>query len=1097
MKKTGFSPLYLSISLVLMFAGCFGGCLWAQAVAVAELHGTVTDMSGAVIPNATVKVINADTGAIRIAMSNSDGQFNLPSLPVGPYSLKVQAVGFKNFEQTGIILQVGASAAVQAAMAVGSSSEVVEVNSNALMVETQNVAISTVIDNREINDLPLDGRLATQLVLVAGASVNVSGGDLTGSKQFFSSQAIAVAGSQGNSLNYMLDGSYHNDPFSNVNLPFPFPDALQEFSVSTSALPAQYGVQPGGAVNAVTKSGTNHFHGTVFEYWRNNVFNAIGYFSQKDTLHRNQYGGTIGGPIRRDRIFFFAGYQGTHNVQQSVSTKARVLTPAMINGDWSAYESADCVSTGKMRQLHDPDTKKNYPNNQIPVGKFNPSSVKLLQYLPPAVDKCGNVYYGILNNSNDNQEVGRVDWTMSPRQSVFARYFIDDYQLPATYDQHNILVTAQSGNYERAQAFILGHTFVVSSRTLNSIHAGFTRRRDDRKPSDSGINGPAIGSNIYSSEKNSLRMSISGNFNTSCSACARGKFNDNTFMGSDDVTLTRGRHQIDFGGSVMRIQLNQENNYLLDGNYLFAGNYTGDNMADFILGRLSQFNQSAQQATANRQTLPGLYAQDTFRVSKRLTVIGGLRWEPHLFPTDYFGRGSSFDRTAFDAGVHSSVFVNAPAGSFYYGDKGIRKNFVENEWMGFSPRIGLVISPQGGQDVFRLGYALLYDNIEQYYDERVQSNPPFTNEVDNTNPGTFDNPWAKYPGGNPFPASKPSQNVPFPLSSLYAVLPNQLKPTYISQWNANFEHQFSGNWLFSLSYLGNKTTHIWAGREANPAIYIPGQCGSSTCSTTSNTQNRRVLSLANSVQGAYYASMPTPNDEANASYNGLLTSLQHRYSHNFSVRLNYTWSHCISDSDFNIELTGPTYMNPSSLEQDRGDCNHDVRHVFNGTVIATSKFSGSRPWQFLLSNWKIAPLVRIMSGSSINVQSGIDNSLTGIGLDRPNLVEVDSVYERGYHSDPNHTYLNGLAFSQNAAGTFGNLRRNAFKGPGYFDLDASASRIFDLRESLNIEFRADAFNATNHVNFNNPATGLNSGTFGEITSAKANRVLQFSAKIRY
>lgn len=190
-------------------------------------------------------------------------------------------------------------------------------------------------------------------------------------------------------------------------------------------------------------------------------------------------------------------------------------------------------------------------------------------------------------------------------------------------------------------------------------------------------------------------------------------------------------------------------------------------------------------------------------------------------------------------------------------------------------------------------------------------------------------------------------------------------------------------------------------------------------------------------------------------------------------------------------------MNPDNLTQDRGDCNHDTRHVFNGTVIATSRFNGSRLWRFLLSDWKIAPLVRIMSGSSLNVQSGVDNSLTGVGLDRPNLIDTNSVYKHGYHSDPNHTYLNGLAFSQNALGTFGNLRRNAFKGPGYFDLDASASRIFELRESWNIEFRADAFNATNHVNFNNPATGLNSGTFGEITSAKANRVLQFSAKIHY
>jgi len=774
-----------------------------------------------------------------------------------------------------------------------------------------------------------------------------------------------------------------------------------------------------------------------------------------------------------------------------------VPTQAMINGDWSAYESGSCVSTGKMRQLKDPTTGKAYPGNQIPVGQYNSSALKLLDYLPTTTDPCGIVKYGILNNSDERQTIGRVDWTIGPRQSIFVRYFIDDYGIPATYIPHHILVSTQSGNSERAQSLTAGHTFIINSNILNSIHAGFTRRRDDRQPAAEGINGPAIGSNIYSQESNSLRLSVNGNFNVSCSSCSPGKFNDNTFLGSDDLNMSRGRHQLAFGVTVMRIQLNQENNYLLDGNYLFAASFSGDNMSDFMLGKLSGFNQSALQGTANRQTLPGVYAQDTVRASKSLTVVGGIRWEPHIFPVDYFGRGSTFDRAAFDAGQHSTIYPNAPAGSFYYGDNGVLKGFVHNEMMNFSPRVGFIITPDGGKDVFRLGCGLLYDNIEQYYDERVQSNPPFTNEVDNTNPGPFSHPWADYPGGSPFPIDRPSTNVAFPLSSLYAVLPTRLKPTYISQWNANFEHQFGNDWLLTLSYLGNKTTHIWAARELNPGVYIPGKCGSANCSTTTNTQSRRVLTLANPVQGAYYASMPTTNDGANASYNGLLTSLQHRLSNNFFLRINYTWSHCISELDFNIELTGPTYMKPADLAQDRGNCNQDTRYVFNGTVIATSHYSGGRSLHLLLSGWRIAPLLRISPGASINVTTGTDNSLTGIGLDRPNLINSTIAYKSGVHIDPHHTYLNGNAFVANELGTFGNLQRNAFKGPGYFDLDASASRIFELPETWNIEFRADAFNATNHVNFNNPASGLNSSTFGQITSAKANRVLQFSGKIHF
>jgi len=299
----------------------------AQTAAVAELDGTALDTTGAIISGATVIATNADTGAVRTTTTNAAGTFTMPALAVGPYSVEVRAKGFKSFQQTGIILQVGSSSMIKTVLDVGSSSDTITIQSDAQMIETRNVAISTVIDNREINDLPLDGRLATQLVLIAGASVGVSGGDLTGSKQFSSSQAISVAGSQGNSLNFNLDGSDHNDPFSNVNLPFPFPDALREFSVSTNALPAEYGVHPGGVVKAVTLSGTNRFHGTLFEYLRNDKFNALGHFSVKDTLHRNQYGGTIGGPHSPRSSFLLRRLSGNTQCVASCSHSGQSAYP--------------------------------------------------------------------------------------------------------------------------------------------------------------------------------------------------------------------------------------------------------------------------------------------------------------------------------------------------------------------------------------------------------------------------------------------------------------------------------------------------------------------------------------------------------------------------------------------------------------------------------------------------------------------------------------------------------------------------------------------------------------------------------------------------
>ncbi len=1084
---------------------------WAQAVAGASVSGQVTDPTGASVANAIVTIIETDTGQQHTAATDSTGHYAFPDLPVGPYRLEVSAQGFRGYVQTGIVLQVGNNVTANVSLQLGSISETVSVSAGTNMVETQNSSVSQVINERSVNNLPLNGRYVTQLVLLSGASITESPahGDLTGSKNFYSSTTISVGGGQANATNYLLDGGYYVDTFTNVNMPYPFPDALQEFSVQTSTLPAQYGQHPGGVMNAVTKSGTNQFHGDLFEYLRNGDLNARGYFATaRDQLKRNQYGGTLGGPIVKDRLFFFGGFQRTPVRTSPPATISYVPTQAVINGDFSTIDSASCTTNHKPVQLKDPFTGVNFAGNQIPVSRFDPAAIKLLQYLPAAQNSCGQVTYAIPANNNEYEALGRVDWTINQKHTFFGRYFIDNYTLNASFDPANALVTTSPGNAERAQSITLGDTYTFNPTSINSVHFTFDRRRDNRGPAAKGLSPQDIGSNVFSSDPNFLAISVGSRFSLYCGTCNTAVFNTNTWSYADDVTLIRGRHQIMFGAEIIRTQFNGNNHYDLDGTYSFSQSFTGDNLADFMLGTLSSYAQSKPQLTANRQTSPGLYVQDTFRANDHLTVTGGLRWEPMLFPQDFFGRGSSFNLYNFENNIHSNMYPNAPAGMLYFGDPGIPKAFVHDKFAVFSPRLGFVFSPgKSGHDTIRVGGAILYDTAEMFFDERVQSNPPFVNEIDeswslnskgvlSTGPngyGTLSNPWIKFPGGNPFP----SNSAFFPASAaLYVIMPLNIKPTAVYQYNASYQHQFSNDWLASANYIGNSTRHIWVGQETNPAVYIPG--------STASTQNRRVLTLLNPTQGLPIGSLPIANDGANANYNALLVSIEHRFSHNYTFLANYTYSHCLSDADFTGEITGPVFENPYNLRQDYGNCDQDVRHIFNASFVGTTPHIGGPFWGKILGNWQFAPIIQAHTGLPFTISSGKDNSQTGVGLDRPNQVSADAYTGNWGPGIP--VYLNAGAFVQNAAGTFGNVGRNSVFAPGTFEFDAALSRIFSMTERWRLEARAEAFNVINHTNFGGPAATLsNTATFGQITSTQsvgpgqlgANRILQFALKLYF
>ncbi len=1089
--------------------------VFSQAVNSAQIHGFVTDSSGAVIVGAQIKATQTTTGLLRIASSGSDGGYSLVNLPVGPYQLEVSASGFRNFLQNGIVLQVGGNPQINVTLSVGSVSQMVEVTADTSMVETRKTAVSEVIDQRRIVDLPLNGRQATQLVVLSGGATDttLASNDLISSKNYgngtnSTSVTISVAGGQVNGTNYLLDGGDNNDSFSNVNLPFPFPDALQEFNVQAGTSSARYGLHPGGVVSIATKSGTNQFHGDLFEFLRNGAVNAKHFFTpagqSDDTLKRNQFGGTMGGPIIKGKLMFFAGYQGTWNRQAPPTTSVIVPTAAVLSGDFSTIDSAGCQSNGKARTIKDPVTGKPFANGFVNPSRFNPQALALLKYVPVSADPCGHLNIGIPTTGDEDQVIGRVDWLQSDRHTFFGRYFIANYSDPAVFDGKDILTSTKASQFSRDQTLTLGDTYTLTSHLVNSLHVTGTRLRIDRGTAPNLINFKDLGVNIPNPVANAMVVSITGYFNVASGTATPGHFNRNALQVADDIDWSHGRHQVAFGVDWIHGQLNELSNFQTNGQFSFSGQTTGDGLLDFVLGLPVKFAQGNPEEENWRQNYWGLYVNDNYQVRSNLTLNAGVRWEPYFPAHDKFNRGSHFDPAAFAAGTTSQVFTNAPPGLFYCGDSQTPCSFVDSHVPQFSPRVGVVWDPRGkGQETIRAGYGIFYDNPETFYFDRFADNSPYGSGISLSSPaGGFTNPYQGQtvpPFPLPFPTS--SSNAYFPSAGVYISVPLNLHPTYVQQWNLSFQKQVGANWLFSASYLGNKTTHLWIAYEGNPAVYIPGNCGSKPCSSTSNTNQRRVLYLANPAAGAYYSNLTEPNDGANASYNGMLLSVNHRFSQHFTLLVNYTWSHCISEGDFTGELTNSRPMEtPNNLAAERGNCGFDRRQLFNSSFVLSSPRFSRRAMQMLLGNWRLSSIISYSSGPWLNILTGTDKSLSGIGKDRPDQIADSST---GSCPGPNGTsipvgsvtcWFNTTAFAANAPGTFGNVGRNTIEGPSFFGFDTAVTRQFRIREQQRLQIRFEAFNVLNHPNFNGPNLTFTNSRFGQITTSRDPRILQFALK---
>jgi hypothetical protein len=1075
-SATPFIRIFFTVWLVVLFAAA-GYAQFTNA----NLLGTVSDSSGAPVPDASVTVTNTDTGLSRNTKTDQSGAYSFNALPVGQYQIVVEKTGFSKYTQSGITLVVAQSASIPVTLQVGNVNESVNVAANAEMVTTETGMVAHLVDQKRITDLPLNGRQPQTLLFLAPGTVNETGKYCLVNCQggvYPGQQDANVGGGGPRSVNFQMDGAGHNDTYVNTNLPFPNPDAVQEFNLQSDNLSAQYGMGAGAVVNIVTRSGTNTLHGDVFEFVRNGAMNARNFFAPtQDTLKRNQYGGSVGGPIIKDKLFFFGTYQGTPIRSAAKGSVAFVPTAAERTGNFN----------GTGITVRDPVTQIAYAGNQIPQNLLSGASQNFLPYIPLPNGPNGQLTYtGPSLVQNDDQYMIKLNWIEGKNQ-LSGSYFWTRFDEPPDINiaKQNLLAADTNGNYIKVQNLAINDTFTFSPSLLFNTWFGWTSQTGGSR-SGAPFAFSDLGVNIAAPKPPELYTSVGGFFTIATNHL--GDFSRGTNTLREDVAIQRGPQEIHVGGEAVRVTNDLTNTYTMSGQFTFGNALTGSNISDFLMGQASRFLQGGGEFKNIAGTLWSLYVQDNIRVTPKLRLEVGLRWDPYYPYTETKGRV-----VCYQPGAQSARFPNAPLGVLYGGsnaDPGCpSQTGSKTNWDNFAPRFGFAyqIGP-GGKTVLRGGGGFYYTPLGTHDTNGLADTAPFSPRFDYSGRIQFANPYASIGIPNPFPAqygpTLPNSNATFTLPvSIYGMMQRDWHMPQLVTWNLTLEHQFSNSLLTRLSYSGNKGTYLANGalnfRELNPAVYIPG------ASTTGNTQSRRL--------NPNFGSIGLFSSDNNSHYESMRFSVEKRLTHGFSVQGNYTWSKMIDDFG-NLGTT-----NPFNRRFDYGTSNDDVPHVFNFSAI----------WQIpnaplhglansLVNGWQLSSLATWRAGFPFSVTSGMDNSFSGVGADRADYIGGQaSLPSNRSHGQLISQFFNVAAFAPNAPGTFGNSGKNILRGPRLFNTDLSLLKNFKLAERATLQFRSEFFNVFNNVNFNAPQSSLSAAAKGTITSAGDPRILQFALKLMF
>ena len=1079
------------------------------------ISGTVHDQSGAVVAGANVTAQNPATNFSRGTTSAGNGFYRLDQIPVGTYSITVEASGFKKTVTTKIPLSVNDSLTVDVALEVGQVSETVTISEAPSPVNTETSVMGKTIDNKTLNDLPiLSGAAGRNPLALAPLQAGVMPAGQVG--------PFSVNGQRAQSNNFLLDGGDSNDLA--INVPDAVqgfsPDALQEFRILTNTYSADYGRNSGAIVALVSKSGTNEYHGNLFEFFRNRVLNATPFFNnaapsflgpRKPQFNVNEFGGTIGGPLHlprfgeggssiisgKDRTFFFFSYLGFRR-RQGVSSQATVPSQAQRN-------IINAVGT--------------------------PEAKALLALIPAA--NSGNTLFSSAGNSLDRDQFSvRGDHRFSQKNNLFVTFFNEDQTFtdPFAFGGSTVPGFGTSGVLRFTNIVASDfHTFSASS--VNEFRFSWHQRdtlsvvpQNRTTPADLGIQGIVPDDPAAAGPP---RVDITG-FSTFGNTIQgpQGR-DDNTFQFVDNFSHNRGDHHLKFGGEYRSYYQNQTFDFINNGLYFFTGDMVDilgkplipgltAALSDFARGDVLEYVQNSAGTPRYETSSLNLYLQDDWKARTNLTFNLGVRYELDKPLVD------SHDRVnTFRVGQQSTVFPTAPRGMVFPGDAGITRSTYQTDKNNFGPRVGFAWDVfKNGKMSLRGGYGIYFDTVISETTLQFLTAPPYAIQPfsDCT---TIDNPFANAlcttPLSQPFPFTPVAPGGTFDFTTVAPIGmtindPNFQTP-YSQQYNLNVQWEFMKNYLLEVGYVGTKGSHLLTRREINPAIVGPG-------ASTGNTAQRRLFNQGNpqnaAFGGAVFSNITNQETTAKSSYNSLQITVSKRFSDGLYFQNAFTWGHCIDNSS---GLRSNTRFN--NPDADRGNCDQDIRLRNVGSYIYELPFYKDQkgPLGKLLGGWQINGVTVLQTGTPFNITEPNDRSLTGAGSDRPDFLGGTVQFFDARNTNPalggpnrifngtgggtasaatNPSFRRvGTGSLASGSGRFGNFGRNVFHGPGDIIFDVSIIKRTRISESKLVEFRAEAFNVLNHANFGNPNGSIGSANFGRVTTTRDPRLIQFGLKFQF